>query len=95
LSFKIVVSENIYYSKGEENTVILNYENGMYYGLDEIGSEYWELIQEYGDFDFITEKMLAKYKDVPKENIQSDLNELVKQLRDKGLVKVYSEGVLK
>lgn len=84
----IVVCENAFFSKSEENAVILNYDNGMYYGLDSIGSEYWELLQEYKEFELVIEKMHSKYQDVPRVVLESDLNELIRELIGKGLVKV-------
>lgn len=84
----IVICENTFFSKGSNNAILLNYDTGMYYGLDSIGSEYWELIEKYKDFDLVLEKTHSKYHEVSREMLKSDLNELINELIGKGLVTV-------
>lgn len=88
LNLTIKIPENVFSSVNSEKCIILNYENGSYYGLDSIGNEYWDLMNKYNDFNLIVEKMLIKYPDVSKEIIESDLSELIEKLTKNELITV-------
>lgn len=67
--------------------VILNFKNGMYYGLDTIGALVWELIQKSKTLKEIREHILELY-DVNKERFENDLIMLLKDLKENGLIEV-------
>jgi hypothetical protein len=75
-----VVVQNV---SGE--SVLLNLDNGKYYGLDEIGTRMLELMREHGDVEQLIAPLLAEY-DVSEEVLRKDLDELLAQLVDAGLV---------
>lgn len=87
----IKIPDNVFFSGSSEKCILLNYENGSYYGLDSIGNEYWDLINKYNDFNLIVEKMLIKYPDISKEVIESDLSELIEKLRKEQLIMVIQK----
>lgn len=65
-------------------TVLLDLKGECYFGLDEVGTRIWQLIQEHGDLKKIHEIMLDEYN-VGGEKLQRDLDELVTKLVDAGL----------
>ena len=67
--------------------VILNFKNGMYYGLDTIGALVWELIQKSKSLKEIREHILESY-DVNKEQFENDLRKLLKDLKENGLIEI-------
>jgi len=83
-----IIPNTCFTTRNFDNTILLNYEDDLYFGLDKIGSEYWELIQEYKDFDMVVDNMLSKYPNVSREEIKTDLNELIFKMVDKGLIRV-------
>jgi len=71
----------------EGEAVMLNLESGVYFGLDEVGTRIWALIQEDGSLRTVFEAMRREY-DVAPATLESDLVRLVDELRVKGLVTV-------
>jgi len=65
-------------------TVLLDLKGECYFGLDEVGTRIWQLIQEHGDLKKIHEIMLDEYN-VDGEKLQRDLDDLVTKLVDAGL----------
>ncbi len=67
--------------------VILDPDSGMYYGLNEVGARVWDLIQEPRMVSEIRDTLLAEY-DVEPDRCKQDLFALLKDLANKGLVKI-------
>lgn len=70
--------------------VLLNLATGIYFGLDPVGTRVWQLIGEQGSTEKIAEAMLAEYE-VDDRRLRQDLDDLIRQLRDKGLVTTDGE----
>ncbi|MCA9969721.1 MAG: lasso peptide biosynthesis PqqD family chaperone [Anaerolineales bacterium] len=68
-------------------SVILDVQSGMYYGLDEVGARIWELIQAPARAAAVRDALLAEY-DVEPAACEQDMLELLTQLRAAGLVEV-------
>ena len=73
-----------------EEAVILNASTGMYFGLDKIGTRMWQVISEQGSLDKVVETLLGEYE-VEEEQLRHDLDHLIQQLTEKGLVKTDAE----
>jgi len=71
----------------EGEAVMLNLESGVYFGLDEVGTRIWALIQEHGSLRKVFELLQREY-DIAPSTLESDLLRLVEELRAKGLVTV-------
>ena len=67
--------------------VILNLKNGTYYGLDPVGASVWSLIQEPKTFGEIRQALLGIYS-VDGPELESDLQELLVQFSEQGLIDV-------
>ncbi len=65
--------------------VILDLKHGVYYGLDEVGSQIWALIQEPKAVDEIRDMLLDKYE-VDPERCERELLALLEELVAKDLV---------
>jgi hypothetical protein len=68
-----------------EEAVLLNLASGTYFGLDEVGTRMWQLISEHGSTDKVVATMLDEYE-VAENQLRDDLNNLIQQLNEKGLV---------
>jgi len=66
---------------------ILNLKNFVYYGLDSIGSSIWSLIQEPKTVAEIRNALLGIYE-VDSQELDSDLQELLTQLSEQGLIDI-------
>ena len=66
-------------------TVLLNLESGVYYGLDAIGTRAWNLLAEERTFADVCTIMLDEF-DVSQRTLEDDLTTLVRELCDKQLL---------
>lgn len=82
-----ILSHNL---QGEE--VVLDLANGVYWGLDEIGTRIWTLLHEHDRPEDILRIMLEEY-DVAEDCLRQDLHDLVTRLEDNGLVEVLHDDL--
>jgi len=68
-------------------TVILDLKSEGYFGLDEIGTRMWQLIQEQKNLQSVTETMLNEY-DVDPDQLKTDIKNLLNELVKSGLVDI-------
>ena len=66
-------------------TVLLNLESGVYYGLDAVGTRVWQLLQQGKTIDGVCDVMLEEY-DVTPDVLRDDVSRLVSELRERGIV---------
>lgn len=74
---------------GEE--VILNTNNGVYYGLDPVGARIWELIQEPSTIGELRDAIVKEY-DVDSGKCESDLLQLLEALSNEKLIMVTNDN---
>ena len=70
-------------------TVLLDARSGHYWGLDEIGTRIWMLIQEQRSPEQIVETLAEEY-DAPFETISSDVDAFIAKLRTERVVQEVS-----
>lgn len=70
-----------------EETVILNLANEQYYGVDEVGARFVSLVQGGATFGATVAALLAEY-DAEHDVLRADLEVLVADLRQNGLVEI-------
>ncbi len=80
------ISDDVVYRELSGESVLLNLNSGVYFGLDEVGTRMWYLLAEHGSTDKVITAMLDEYE-VEEGQIRSDLDKLIEQLSEKGLVK--------
>jgi len=68
---------------------ILNLKNSVYYGLDPVGASVWSLIQEPKTVAEIREALLGIYN-VDSSQLESDLQSLLTQLSEQGLIEIQA-----
>ena len=66
---------------------ILNIANGVYYGLDPVGAQIWNLIQKPRSVTDIRDTILREYDVTPAE-CERDVISLLKKLLAEGLIEV-------
>jgi hypothetical protein len=75
----------------EGETVILHFDKGLYFGLNEVGTLIWNEIQQPRQVQEIRDAILREY-DVGSEQCERDLFKLLAVLTEKGLVEVRNAG---
>jgi hypothetical protein len=66
-------------------TVLLNLESGVYYGLDIVGTRVWQLLMQGNTIARICDTMLNEY-DVAPDSLRDDVTRLVGELRERGII---------
>jgi len=69
---------------------ILDLRGGQYYGLNTIGTRIWDWIQEPKPISQILSMLVNEY-DVDAERCETDLVVLLRELEQKGLIKIADE----
>jgi hypothetical protein len=74
----------------EDEVVILGLEDGIYYGLNPVGAFIWNFIQDPHTLTEIRNAVLEEYE-VEKDVCENDLQELMADLEEKGLIEIKRE----
>jgi coenzyme PQQ synthesis protein D (PqqD) len=70
-----------------DETVLLNLDNEQYYGLEGVGTRFWELIEGGTTFGDAVDTLRVEYR-VDHEVLLTDLQAIVVDLRSHGLLLV-------
>lgn len=70
-----------------DESVILNLDNGIYYGLDPVGSHVWELLKGGITYGGLLDAVLARYE-AGEATVDRDLRALLAQMHEQGLVHI-------
>ncbi len=71
----------------DEEAVLLHLPTERYFGLNNVGSRAWQLWEGGSTLEASIQQIVAEY-DAPEEVIRQDVANLVKQLTERGLIKV-------
>lgn len=85
LSDTVTVSRSVVFRDLSGETVLLNLDSGVYYGLDAVGTRVWQLLAEALPLATVCSTMQEEYAVGPDE-IERDVLRLVGDLCDKRLV---------
>ena len=84
-SEQFVVHPSVITRELSGETVLLNLESGVYYGLDVVGTRVWQLIMEGRTITGVCETMIEEYEVAP-DVLRDDVSRLVGELRERGIV---------
>jgi hypothetical protein len=83
-----VKNPNIVFRRVSEGAVLLSTEDEVYFGLNEVGAEIWDLLTpEVETFDDLRDALARKYPDVDVGQIGADLKEILDELLKAGMLK--------
>lgn len=83
----VTASKDYVYCNVEDEMVLLGLEDGIYYGLNSVGTFIWDQIMEPKTIDEIRDAILNEYN-VEKGECERDLLELLHELSEKGLIEL-------
>jgi hypothetical protein len=84
LDSTVAASDDAVFREMDGESVLLNLETGMYFGLDEVGTRVWRLAADNGSLRAIRERLAEEY-DADAATIERDLLALAEALVSKGL----------
>jgi hypothetical protein len=87
ISSRVVVSDAAVFRELDGEAVLLNLDTGIYFGLNEVGTRMWRLMEQHGQLDAVRDAIVGEF-DVPSTTAERDLVALVVALQEKGLIQV-------
>jgi hypothetical protein len=87
LTTRITVPESVLFRDLDGEAVLLETVSGKYYGLNEVGTRMWSLLQLHdGEIEAVCRVLLSEY-DAPEERLRQDLLRFIDTLVASGLVR--------
>lgn len=83
----IVAARDLVSSALADETVLLNFKSGVYYGLDAVGTLIWNLIQQPRTVKELRDAILNEYQVEP-EQCERDLLALLEKLKAARLIEL-------
>lgn len=71
----------------ENEAVILHLKDGVYFGLNQVGTRTWDLLQTQRTVGMVRDIILEEYEVGPEE-CEKDLFKLLNELLSKGLIEI-------
>ena len=88
---KVTTADNVLVRIIRSEAVLLNLKSEEYLGLNPVGTRMWTVLNESPSIEAAYESLLKEYE-VDPETLRSDLEELLDQLVERGLVEVGANG---
>lgn len=82
---QVKISSHVLHQEISKEFVLLNMETEKYFGLDEVGARFWELLKEDENTDKAVSILLNEYN-VDETTLRTDLLELLHNLKREQLV---------
>jgi len=80
-------NNEVFANEIDGEAVMMNIQTGKYYGLDEIGSRIWELMEQKIQVKAIIDQLKKEY-DVSEQQCKTDVLNLLNELKTNQLIEV-------
>ena len=84
---RLTVPDDVLSRVLDDEAVLLDLASGTYFGLNEVGTEIWQLIAEGRTVAEVRAALLERFE-VDEATVQADLERLVGELSERGLVRL-------
>jgi hypothetical protein len=86
-SINVKIDPNVLTEELDGEAVLLNLTNEHYFGLDDIGLRFWQLLEQHGNTADVIQQMKIEY-DVAEEILHKDLGKLIVELENASLLTI-------
>ena len=87
LNTKVTFADTVFAQEVDGEMVLLDMNSENYFGLDAVGTDIWQAMQEKETLKEVLETLLQQYE-VEEDVLKSDLLNFVEKLQESGLVEV-------
>ena len=87
LNSKVTFADTVFAQEVDGEMVLLDMNSENYFGLDAVGTDIWQAMQENANLNEVLAVLLEQYE-VEKSVLKADLLAFVVKLQESGLVKV-------
>jgi hypothetical protein len=91
LDSRVRIGPDAVFRELDGEAVILNLETGLYFGLNDVGTRIWRLLEADGHLRRVAEALRDEF-DATDDQVGRDLLALIEQLRAKGLLHVEPDS---
>ena len=84
---RVTIPDGVLVQVLQGESVLLNVNTENYYGLDEVGTRMWAVLSEAPSIADAVDMLLEEYE-VERATLESDVDALLAELRDKKLIEV-------
>ena len=81
------ISEEVLFQEVSGETVLLDLASESYFGLDSVGTRIWAMLKEDKSVGQVLDALLEEYE-VDRARLEGDMNELLENLLEAGLIKM-------
>ena len=81
----LLAPEHVLFRELDGEAVVLNLQNEMYYGLDDVGTRMWMLLSTSDSVGTAMDTLLEEF-DVSPETLEQDLAKMITELKSHGLL---------
>ena len=85
LQQKVTISSEVLSQEVDGETVLLDLQSESYFGLDEVGTRIWQLLNDGSNLQAVFDTLLGEY-DVKEQQLGKDLQDHIAQLVNAGLI---------
>ena len=87
---RVELGDDVTWCDIQDDVVILNVDTGVYFGLEGAGGQMWRELVEHRSVENALEALKKRF-DVEPDDLRRDLEDMVRQLAEKGLVSLVAE----
>ncbi len=87
LNSKVTFADTVFAQEVDGEMVLLDMNSENYFGLDAVGTDIWQAMQERETLQEVLEALLEQYE-VEEDVLKKDLLTFVEKLQESGLVEV-------
>jgi Coenzyme PQQ synthesis protein D (PqqD) len=87
---RVELGDDVTWCDIQDDVVILNVDTGVYFGLEGTGGQMWRELVEHRSLEKALEALKKRF-DVEPDDLRRDLEDMVRQLAEKGLVSLVAE----
>jgi len=82
---RVELSSEVLFQDIEGEAVLLDLSSGQYFGLNEVGTRFWQHARELDDVDTIVARLLEEFE-VEESVLEEDLEGFLGEMREAGLL---------
>jgi coenzyme PQQ synthesis protein D (PqqD) len=85
LDSTVKIPSGVIFQQLDGEAVLLSTQSEVFFGLDPVGTQIWQLLENHGELRTVVGALLERY-DIGQEELEKELLDFINKLQTKGLV---------
>ena len=82
---RVQIAEGVMFQKVMDEAVLLNVNDNRYFGLDDVGTRMWLLLEEHGEPETVVRELSMEYG-VEESRVRQDLADFIDKMKEFALI---------